>query len=300
MCQGFGRRGIGFRLFALASFGVAAVLVFPGVRAGAATGSGPVEVLSAGSLVDLMQQQLGPAFHTATGYTVNGVSGGSQELAAEIKGRTQQADVFISAAPSVDASLEGAANGSWVSWYANFATSPLQLGYNPHSRFARQLRSEPWWKVVTAKGFLLGWTDPATDPKGVLAVRAMQQAATSHHSAVLRSLSRSTATEFPEETLVGRLQAGQLDAGFFYSVEAKAAHLATVPLTGERLAASFTVTVLNGAPDHAGALAFVDFLLGRQGRAILKRNGLDVPGRVPVSGDKKSAPPSLQRMFSSG
>lgn len=276
-----------------------AALVLPGAEAGAAPRSGPVDVLYAGSLVDLMQQQLGPAFSAASGYTFNGVAAGSQELAAEIKGRTQQADVFVSASPSVDASLEGTANGDWVSWYADFASSPLVLGYNTHSRFARRLRSEPWWKVVTSKGFLLGWTNPSTDPKGVLAVRVMRQAAKIHRSAALLALSRSTATEFPEQTLVGRLQAGQLDAGFFYSVEARAAHLPTVPLSGERLAGSFTVTVVRGAPDRAAGEAFVAFLLGPRGRAILARNGLSVPRRIPVSGGK-AVPPSLQRVISRG
>src|SRR3954447_5432780 len=41
-----------------------------------ATGSGPVNVLYAGSLVNLMQKQVGPAFQTATGYSVTGFSAG--------------------------------------------------------------------------------------------------------------------------------------------------------------------------------------------------------------------------------
>ena len=38
---------------------------------------------------------------------------------------------------------------------------------------------------------------------------------------------------FPEETLVARLQSGQLDAGFFYTAEAVPAKIPTVPLTGD-------------------------------------------------------------------
>ena len=44
--------------------------------------------------------------------------------------------MFVSASPAVNATLEGAANGNWVSWYATFATTPLVLGYNPTSKFA--------------------------------------------------------------------------------------------------------------------------------------------------------------------
>ncbi len=145
--------------------------------------SGPVDVLSAGSLQDLLQQQIGPAFQKATGYTLNDTSMGSDAIANGIKGGTLQGDVFISASPAVNAALEGAANGNWVSWYAMFGSSPLVLGYNPSSRFAKALRTKPWYDVIDQPGFLIGRTDPATDPKGVLAVTALDQAAKAHHIA---------------------------------------------------------------------------------------------------------------------
>src|SRR5206468_6906184 len=63
----------------------------------AATGSGPVDVLYAGSLVSLMEKQVGPGFGTATGYSFSGFSGGSTALAAQIKGKVRAAGVFVSA-----------------------------------------------------------------------------------------------------------------------------------------------------------------------------------------------------------
>ncbi len=87
----------------------------------ASTHSGPVDVLSAGSLQDLMQDQVGPAFQKATGYTLDNISMGSTALASSIAGGTLQGDVFISASPAVNASLEGSNNGNWVSWYDQFA-----------------------------------------------------------------------------------------------------------------------------------------------------------------------------------
>ena len=147
-----------------------------GAKAGAAAtkASGPVDVLYAGSLLDLMQQKIGPAFHKATGYTVSGFSNGSTALASEIVGGTQVGDVFISASPAVNASLAGTANGDWVTNYKEFGYSPLVLGYNASSQFAQDLRTKPWYDVVDLPGFLLGRTDPATDPKGVLAVDALE------------------------------------------------------------------------------------------------------------------------------
>ncbi|MGH3851035.1 MAG: substrate-binding domain-containing protein, partial [Pseudonocardiaceae bacterium] len=126
----------------------------------AARGSGPVSVLYAGSLVNLMEHDLGPKFDAATGYTFQGQGAGSTALANQIKGKVKQADVFVSASTKADTALEGQANGSWVSWYATFASAPLVLGYNPKSSFAADLASKPWQQVITEPGFRLGRTDP--------------------------------------------------------------------------------------------------------------------------------------------
>jgi molybdate/tungstate transport system substrate-binding protein len=262
-------------------------------------GTGPVDVLYAGSLVTLMQQQIGPAFQKATGYTVNGVSAGSKALATQIKGGIQQADVFISAAPDVNATLEGPAGGGWITWYAAFGSSPLVLGYNPHSAFASALKNKPWYKVVTEPGFLLGRTDPATDPKGTLAVEALDYTSVSYSIPALKDMTSSTTTVFPETTLVGRLQAGQLDAGFFYAVEAAAAKIKTVPLKGTtHLAATYTITILNRAPHEDAARAFVAFLLGKESQKILKVNGVTTV-QPPVVTGASSIPSNVKALFKS-
>jgi molybdate/tungstate transport system substrate-binding protein len=275
------------RLVALATpvlMTVAALANVAAAPAGdAATHSGSVSVLSAGSLQDLMQDQVAPAFQKATGYTLNNVSMGSSALASSIAGGTLQGDVFISASPAVNATLEGSSNGNWVSWYAQFASSPLVLGYNPSSSFAKALKTKPWYQVVSEAGFRLGRTDPTTDPKGVLADEALNQAAAKHHLPGLTTLATEQTNVFPETALVGELQAGQLDAGFFYSVEAAAAKIKTVPLTGTSLAGDYTITILNKAPDEAAAVAFVNFLLGKAGQKILAKNGV-VAARPKVTG----------------
>ena len=258
--------------------------------------SGPVDVLSAGSLQDLMQQQIGPAFHKATGYTLNDTSMGSDAIASGIKGGTLQGDVFISASPAVNDDLKGSAKGNWVSWFATFGSSPLVLGYNPSSRFAEALRTRPWYEVIEQPGFLLGRTDPATDPKGVLAVTALDQAAKTHHMEALKAITLSTSNVYPETSLVGQLQAGQLDAGFFYGVEATAAHIKTVPLTGTHLAGEYTITVLNRAPHDASARVFVAFLLGKAGRKILKSNGIVAITPPKLSGGS-SVPTDLKGLL---
>ncbi len=127
---------------------------------------------------------------------------------------------------------------------------------------------------MTRPGFLLGRTDPASDPKGVLVVDALDESARHLHDAKLAALGRSSSNVFEETAMVGELEAGQLDAGFFYAVEIRAARLPSVPLTGVTLSGQFTVAVLNHAPHPSAARAFVAFLESRTGEHLLAANGL--------------------------
>jgi len=242
-----------------------------------------VSVLYAGSLVNLMEHDLGPRFAAATGYTYQGQGAGSTALANQIKGKTKRAGVFISASPTVNDKLMG----DFESWYATFAAAPLVLGYNPHSRFATALRTERWPRVIGQPGFRLGRTDPGIDPKGKLAVQALQQVG-------LGNLATGTQGVYPETELVGRLQAGQLDAGFFYRNEAVGAGIPTAALDPVMLHATYTVSVLRNAPDQAGAVAFANYLLGAPGRAILRQHGLDVLTPPTLTGDRAAVPAPLK------
>ncbi len=257
--------------------------------AAAASGPGKVSVLYAGSLTNLMEHALGPAFTKAQGDRFQGIGAGSDELVSQIKGKVRQGDVFISASPKADKKLQGAANGDYVSWYATFAKAPLLIAYNPRSRFASKFRSGPWYKAITQAGIRVGTTDPKLDPKGKLVVEALTKAASTLKQPALTGALRKFAV-FPEETLIGRLQSGQLDAGYFYASEATQEHLQTVALTPVSASASYTVSVLRGAPDEPGSVAFVKYLLGPAGKAMLTKSGLTVlppkltgsPAAVPV------------------
>jgi molybdate transport system substrate-binding protein len=252
----------------------------------AATGSGAVNVLYAGSLVNLITKQAGPAFQTASGYSVSGKGAGSTALVTDIKGKVDKGDVFISASPKATATLMGSSNGDWVSWYVSYASSNVVLGYNAKSKFAADIKSKPWYEAITESGLKLGFTDPATDPKGKLVAQGLSDTAKSKNLPALTAIENDKGDVFPEETLVARLQSGQLDAGFFYTAEAIPAKIPTVPLTGEDLKATYTISTLKGAPNEPGAEAFVAYLLGPSGQAFLKQDGFDLisPSKVAGSG----------------
>jgi molybdate/tungstate transport system substrate-binding protein len=263
----------------------------------AAAFAADLNVLYAGSLVNLMEHGIGPAFTKATGDNFRGFAGGSGGLANQIKGKLRHADVFVSAAPAVNNTLMGEANGDWVSWYINFAQSPVVIGYNPSSKFAADLKSKPWYEVLREPGIRIGRTDPKLDPKGALTVQLLAKAEETYKQpglaqAVLGAPDNPAQVQ-PEESLVGRLQSGQVDVGFFYSTETADLKIASIPLPPEvALSAHYTVTVVKDAADPAGAAKFVDYLLSPAGLAVMHEHGLDTI-KPTISGDAAKVPGAI-------
>lgn len=259
---------------------------------------GPVTVIFAGSLEALMEDELGPAFEKADGYDYRGFGGGSTEDAMQIKARARRGDVFISAAATADSDLRGPSNGGWVSWDATFASSPLVLGYDPSSAFGKELaRGTPWYRVLAQRGIMVGRTDPKLDPKGALTVQALDEAAARLARPSLAS-ALSSFPVFPETDLVGRLQAGQLDAGFLYAIEAHVAHIPSVSLGPVHRSVEYTVTILERAANRAGAEAFVRYLLGARGASILRSSGL-IPVKPTLTGEPAAVPGGVRAELAS-
>ncbi len=292
---------------------------------------GVVSVLYAGSLVNLMEQDVGPAFSRATGYTYRGEGKGSVALAHMIKDKLRRPDIFISADPKVDDLLTGWENGNLVRWFAVIFRNEMVLAYNPKSHFAANLEQAragklPVYQVLEQKGFRLGRTDPKLDPKGYRTLFLFELSEPYYHQPGLtRKLlgdAENPAQIFPEEELVARLEAGQLDAGIFYRNEAAEHHLPylTFPpelnlsqpaLDAQYATATYvspkgttyhggaivyTITIPETSRNREGAVAFVRFLLSSEGRAILETHGLPLI-RPLIHGDRGAVPAGLQAVL---
>lgn len=265
----------------------------------AAQAGQPVRVLYAGSLVAMMEHAIGPAFDRTSSDTFQGFFGGSKELANQIKGKLRRADVFVSSSPKVNERLMGGANDDWVRWYAAFAQSPVVIGYDPHSRFAHDLQSKPWWQVLAEPGFRLGRYDPKLDPLGALVLRVLDRAETKLHQPGLAARILHNAVILPDGAVLGRLQSGQLDAAFFYSTETAGTRVPPISLPpGIVLQAHYTVTIPRDAPNPAGAARFVGFLFGADGRALMRQHGLDLVS-PRIAGDAAAVPASLRPVLTS-
>ena len=251
-----------------------------------------VTVLYAGSLVGLMERSVGPAFKQQTGEEFRGHAGGSQELAKKVKEGALQGDVFISADPKVNALLSGPTNEDRVKWYVTFAESPLVLGISPSGRFAVDAKGNSWNEILMQPGVKIGRTDPAKDPKGALTVEFLKKA----DKPELAKLVLDHSSVLPEETLVQKIQAGELDVGFFYSVETTDAGLTAIELPAAITPkAIYTLTILQNAPNPDSGQKFISFLLGSKGLALLKEHGLSLTDPQLTDADL-SVPPAIRSL----
>jgi molybdate/tungstate transport system substrate-binding protein len=291
---------------------------------------GTVSVAYAASLSNIFENVVKPAFDQSTGYTYQGEAKGSSALVNEIKGKLSFPDVFVSANPKLNAQLMGTANGNYASWYMDFARAEMVIGYNPNSKFVADFQaaangSKQWYKVLEEPGLRLGRTDPLLDPKGVNTIYTLELAAIYYNQPGLAQKilgsDENTSQIFPEEELVSRLGAGQLDAGFFYINEVKGPNIPYIslpdqvnlgnPTMGSQYAAAtwtnpktnvvskgapivYTVSVLNTAKNRAGGIAFANFLLSSQGQSLLQGQGvLTTP--LTAGGDATAIPQQLQQ-----
>ncbi|HZU11292.1 MAG TPA: extracellular solute-binding protein [Chloroflexota bacterium] len=307
---------------------LATLVVISPLRAPARAAGGPVNVAYAGSLVNVNEDLIGPAFSAATGYVYQGKAAGSAAIANQIKGKIIQPDIVELADPAMNRLLMGAANGNYVSWYLTFAGSQLVIGFDPRSRFAAAFRQVqhhtlPFYRALEQRGLRIGRTDPALDPKGYRALwmANLTQRVFHQHNFTRRIFGavENPSQVFPEETLVARLLTGQLDAGVFYLSEVRDLGIPYIalpsqvnlgsnryaklyatqrytPPTGPTVMGGpirYTITIPSTARNARGATAFVRFVLSTRIRTIAQAHGLlSVP--ITVGGDRKTLPADLR------
>ncbi len=222
---------------------------------------GTADVAFAGSLLALDNEVIGPGFERATGYGYTGRGGGSIGLAHEIAAGEIAPDVFESVGASPISVLEP----RFATWSVQLASSPLVIAYNPRSPYASTFRSvasghaplSDAFEAMASKGFLLGRTNPATDPQGQAFVMMMELAQSYLHlpagtverilgTGIVSGQGGNESQIFSETSLDAHLEAGQLDAASAFLSQAVQLHLAYL-----RLPASIDL----GDPAYASAYA---------------------------------------------
>jgi molybdate/tungstate transport system substrate-binding protein len=207
----------------------------------------------------------------------------------------------------------------YVTWYARFARNRMVLAYTDRSKYANEITGDNWWQVVQRPGVEVGRADPDLDPNGYRTLLAWQLAERHYREPGLYGrLERSAPARNvrPKEAdLVGLLQAGEMDYVWSYESIAKAVGLryvrlpAAIDLGSVRDSAAYAAvsvrvagrtrgdtvefrgqpivygySIPKRAPHPATAERFVAFLASREGRAVLRRAGLDALDTPTVVG----------------
>jgi molybdate/tungstate transport system substrate-binding protein len=243
-------------------------------------------------------------------------AGGSTKMARMISELGKPADIMASADYVViDKSLIPA----HADWNIRFATNQLVLCYTDNSRFAGEINRDNWYDILARDGVVWGHSDPNLDPCGYRSLIVLQLAEKFYNQPGLYDrliANRPRANVRPKSVeLVSLLKTGNMDYAWEYlsvAVQHELKYLtlddhinlgnykfdrfyaqAEVKVTGKKPGTWLTrkgnsitygVTLIKDAPNRAGAILFLAYLLNPQeGLKILKDMGQPpfVPCRVP-------------------
>ena len=256
------------------------------------------------------------SFAVGRGLTLQQESAGSLESARKITELGKTPDVIALADIEIFPQL---LVPEFTRWYAAFARNRMVLAYRPSSRFAGQVDSTNWWRILDSDSVNVGRSDPNQDPNGYrtlltlhLAERLLGQPGLAN-----RLLARwGTRYIRPKEAdLVALLQVGELDYIWSYESMARAAglpfvrlgnrvdlgspadsafyRLESVRVAGRSRTDSLTITgapivyglsIPSAAPHRELAEEFVRYLVVGDGRRVLRAARLDALDSAFVTG----------------
>jgi molybdate/tungstate transport system substrate-binding protein len=188
-------------------------------------GSGVTLQQCVDNFVNDLQQQilvplgLTPAVKQAFDITLNDIGGNSVKLANSIKNHSLTGDLYMRADASVNQTLMGPANGNWVDWFTVFARNQVVLAYDPHSKFAADFQTKPWYQVLQEPGIKLGRYDPNLDPLGYYTLFVAQLAEKYYNIPGLKQKILGDDNN-PNQIITANFPDGVSDAAFYYRSDA--------------------------------------------------------------------------------
>lgn len=294
----------------LRALALAAVLLAAGAcGAGADRGTDDaIVVFNAGSLARPIRVAL-DTFAAREGLRVEQESAGSLESARKLTELGKIPDLIALADAEV---FPRYLMPTHVDGYVEFARNRMVLAYTPRSRWVDSLDSLPWHEILRRPGVETGRADPELDPNGYRTLLVWQLAERHYRlpglAGQLAAASPARNVRPKEADLVGLLQAGEMDFIWSYESMARAIGLPYVQLpreidlssTDSALAVGYAAAsvrirgaiprdsvtfrgapivyafaVPRTAPHPEVAERFARFLLSPEGRALLRREGLD-------------------------
>jgi len=216
----------------------------------------------------------------------------------------------------------------YADWYITFACNRMVIAYTNSSQFAGEVDKDNWYEILQREGVKYGRSDPNQDPCGYRTLMVWQLAEDFYdvpgiygklYEAEDKDIMRPKSVD-----LIALLESGDLDYAFEYSSVAAQHKLnfvglppeidlsseefkdyyarAEVKVAGKKPGESLTkkgkpivygVTIPKNFPRQEIAIAWIDFLLSPEGRAIMEANGQ--PPITPATNDKSKLPDRLKR-----
>jgi len=284
-------------------------------------------IFHAGSL-SVPVQKMAAAFEEANpGVRVLTEGAGSLHSARKITELGKPCDIMLSADHFVVSSM---LVPKYASWNIRFATNEIVIAYRPESAYASIFREDNWPDILLKNDVIYGRADPDADPCGYRTVFTARLAEEFYSRSGLADslLNKDNKYIRPKEVdLVALTSAGVIDYMFQYKSVAVQHGFRYLELPDEiNLSSSLMVdlytsvsymipgeapgirtevrgdyisysgTVLDNAPQKELALRFFAFMLGDEGRRILRECGQE-PLDQPVADDPEPVPSSLQKFL---
>lgn len=237
---------------------------------------------------------------------------GSVTCARMIGDLNKPCDVFMSADYKV---IDDILIPKYASWCIKFASNQMAIVYTPKSKYASEINSSNWYKILERPDVVCGRSNPNDDPCGYRALLTLKLASIYYkdpglYNAIVNNKNSNAVLMRPKEVdLISLLQVGQIDYVFLYRSVAIQHGLKYVELPPEvNLGDSkyekyysqvsvgisgatpgsvieqkggpmtYGLTIPKNSPNPALALKFVEFVLSKNGGSKI----MDENGQPPV------------------
>jgi len=275
--------------------------------------SGDLIIFHAGSL-SLPFKQVADSFKKKyPKVNIMSESAGSVDCARKITELNKPCDIMASADFCV---IDQLLIPKYTDWNIKFANNEIALVHTETSKYANEMTKENWHKILLKDDVVLGRADPNADPCGYRSVFTMQLAEKHYGETGLSELllnKKQTHIRPKEVDLLALLESKSIDYIFLYRSVAEQHNLpyfrlpnevnlgddsladyyktSSVKVKGkqpgeeitiEALPIIYGITILKEAPHKKTSLAFVSFLLGQEGKAIIEKNGQGAVAPLPT------------------
>lgn len=252
---------------------------------------------------------------------------GSVACARKITELNKPCDIMASADYKV---IEKFLMPGYTDWNIWFATNEIVIAYNERSESSDIINAGNWYEILADKDVVYGRADPNADPCGYRSVMMFRLAERYYEKEGLADglISKDRNMIRPKEVdLVALLETGALDYIIQYKSVCEQHGLdyislpaeinlsdpasedlyssVSVEITGESPGKTISIrgsSMIYGismpydAPNREAATAFLEYFLGKKGRAVLEANGQS-PLELQLSGAAKSLPEKLRAFF---